>query len=70
MQSNYDAFISSKQIEKLVGYECEHFATFDLRDFSPIERCEFIDYELFCGDCLEVMKGLADGCADMILCDL
>ena len=27
-------------------------------------------YELFCGDCLEVMKGLADGCADMILCDL
>ena len=27
-------------------------------------------YELHCGDCLEVMPTLADGCADMILCDL
>ena len=28
------------------------------------------DYELICGDCLEVMPTLPDGCADMILADL
>ena len=26
--------------------------------------------QLFCGDCLEVMKGIPDGSIDMILCDL
>ena len=26
--------------------------------------------ELYCGDCLEIMKNIPDKCVDMILCDL
>ena len=28
------------------------------------------NFELLCGDCLEVMKTIPDGSVDMILCDL
>jgi hypothetical protein len=45
-QSDYDAYVSSKQIERLVGYESDYFGAFDLRDLNAIDRCGFIDYTL------------------------
>ena len=33
-------------------------------------KMEEIDMQLYNGDCLEVMKNIADNSVDMILCDL
>lgn len=45
-QSNYDAYISSKRVSKIIGQDCDNFGAFDLREYTPKERCEIIDYAL------------------------
>ena len=45
-QSNYDAYISGKRVSKIIGNDCDNFGAFDLREFTPKERCEIIDYAL------------------------
>lgn len=45
-QSRYDAYVSANRITRLLGYTPEHFGAFDLREFSPLERCQIIEYAL------------------------
>jgi len=45
-QSDYDAFISGKRVIKILGHDIENFGTFNLREYTPKERCEIIDYAL------------------------
>ena len=42
-QSNYDAYIAAKRVCDMVGKNKSHFGSFDLREFSPLERCEIIN---------------------------
>jgi hypothetical protein len=42
-QSNYDAYITAKRISDMIGRNKSVFGSFDLREFSPIERCNIID---------------------------
>jgi len=42
-QSNYDAYISAKRVCDLAKINTERFGSFDLREFTPIERCNIID---------------------------
>jgi hypothetical protein len=42
-QSNYDAYITAKRVCDMAGKNKGHFGSFDLREFSPIERCNIID---------------------------
>lgn len=37
---------------------------------SELKPCPAKPYELYCGDCLELMKDIPDGSVDLILCDL
>ena len=41
-QSNYDAYITAKRICDMSGKHYEKFSSFDLREFTPLERCEII----------------------------
>lgn len=46
-QSNYDAFIASNRVLKTCDVDAtqlKNFAPFDLREYSPIERCNIIEY--------------------------
>jgi hypothetical protein len=45
-QSRYDSFITACRIPKILGYFPENFGAFSLREYSPIERCEIINYAL------------------------
>jgi len=45
-QSNYDAYITAKRVPDMLGYFDEGFQAFDLREFSPIERCKLIEHAL------------------------
>lgn len=46
-QGRYDAYIASKRIEKLIGCDgWSNFKTFGLREFTPIERCNIIEYAI------------------------
>ena len=46
-QSEYDAYITAKRAVKLAGLEgSDNFMPFDLREFTPKERCEIIEYTL------------------------
>jgi KaiC/GvpD/RAD55 family RecA-like ATPase len=42
-QSNYDAYISAKRVCDMSGRYKDHFGSFDLREFNPMERCNIID---------------------------
>jgi hypothetical protein len=42
-QSNYDAYITAKRIGDMIGKNKSVFGSFDLREFSPMERCNIID---------------------------
>jgi len=41
-QSVYDSYISSKRVIDLVGDQ-EHYGAFQLREFTPLERCQIIE---------------------------
>ena len=63
-QSKYDSYEASKRVWNLLGYEAENFGAFCLREYTPQERCQIIDYGL------EKMKGcfsyiVIDGIADL-----
>lgn len=45
-QSGYDAYITAKRIHFMLGYCDEAFGAFELREFSPLERCKIIDFAL------------------------
>ena len=45
-QSNYDAYITGKRVSKILGLDAENFGAFDLREYTPKERREIIDYAL------------------------
>jgi hypothetical protein len=45
-QSEYDAYITAKRIPKILGAEWENFKAFDLREYSPKQRCEIIDFAI------------------------
>jgi KaiC/GvpD/RAD55 family RecA-like ATPase len=42
-QSNYDAYISAKRVCDMSGKYKDRFGSFDLREFTPLERCNIID---------------------------
>lgn len=45
-QSNYDAYITGKRVGKIAGYNYDNFGAFGLREYTPQERCEIIEYAL------------------------
>lgn len=45
-QSRYDSYLTSSRIPKILGHNPENFGAFDLREFSPRERCEIIEFGL------------------------
>ena len=42
-QSEYDAYIAGKRIYTMAGLNCPDFGVFDLREYTPQERCDIID---------------------------
>jgi len=42
-QSNYDAYITAKRVCDMSGKNKSNFGSFDLREYSPLERCEIIN---------------------------
>jgi hypothetical protein len=42
-QSNYDAYITAKRVCDMSGKYKNNFGAFDLREYSPIERCNIIN---------------------------
>lgn len=45
-QSNYDAYVTANRIPRLAGGDITNFSAFDLREYSPLERCEIIAFAL------------------------
>ena len=44
-QSEYDAYIAAKRVWSLTELDkCDNFGAFDLREYSPHERCRIIDF--------------------------
>jgi len=61
-QGNYDSANTMKRIERLANVGTEHFAGFNIRELSPIERCEFIEnaLEVFTNVGFVAIDGVAD----------
>jgi hypothetical protein len=62
-QSNYDAYVTAHRVYDMIGYSTESFGAFDLREFSPLERCKIIDRVLekaHSGVSYVVIDGIAD----------
>lgn len=45
-QSEYDSYVTANRIPELVGQDFSNFGAFDLREYSPLDRCKIIDYAL------------------------
>ena len=63
-QSEYDAYIASNRVNRLINLNSENFGAFGLREFTPKERREIIGYAL------DLYKGnigyiVIDGIADL-----
>lgn len=65
-QSNYDAYITAKRVYDLLGYSDERFGAFDLREFTPIERCKIIERTLE-KMCNNISFVVIDGIADLAM---
>jgi hypothetical protein len=62
-QSQYDAYITARRVWDLTGREYPNFGAFDLREYSPLDRCNIIDrYLQKAGDrtAYIVIDGIAD----------
>jgi len=62
-QSNYDAYMTALRVSKINGFNAENFGAFGLREYTPKERCEIIDYafEKFKGNIgYAVIDGITD----------
>lgn len=65
-QSPYDAYRSAHRVWDIAGGQYENFGAFDLREYSPIERCDIIDcYLKKAGDKTSYL--VIDGIADLAL---
>lgn len=42
-QSNYDAYVTAKRVCDMTGKYKDRFGSFDLREFTPLERCDIIN---------------------------
>jgi len=65
-QSGYDAYITAKRVHFMLGYCNEAFGAFELREYSPLERCKIIEFAL------EKMRNnisyvVIDGIADLAM---
>ena len=45
-QSRYDAWLTSKRTLALAGLEVPNFGSFALREYTPLQRCEIIEYAI------------------------
>lgn len=45
-QSRYDAWIATHRVHDIIGRVTPNFSTIALREFTPIQRCEIIEYAL------------------------
>lgn len=45
-QSEYDAYVTAKRIPELAKMNMANFGAFDLREYSPIERCNIIEFAM------------------------
>jgi hypothetical protein len=45
-QSDYDAWVTAKRVENVLGHRPENFGAFDLREYTPHERCQIIEHAL------------------------
>lgn len=43
-QSRYDAYVSARRVWDIAGYSFDNFGAFDLREYSPLERCDIIEH--------------------------
>lgn len=62
-QSGYDAWVTAKRVIDLSGMALPHYGAFDLREYTPIQRCEIIEFALKkFGDIVGfvVIDGIAD----------
>lgn len=62
-QSNYDAYIAAKRVADMAGKNAPRFGAFDLREFTPHQRCSIIDRfieQRTQGVSLIVIDGIAD----------
>lgn len=62
-QSQYDAYITARRVWDLTGVESPNFGAFDLREYSPLDRCNIIDrYLQKAGDrtAYIIIDGIAD----------
>lgn len=42
-QSSYDAYITAKRVPDMLGFYPPLFMAYDMREFSPLERCKLIE---------------------------
>lgn len=64
-QSRFDCVVNGKRVESIMGEKRENFGIFNLREYTPNERCELI------GFALEKLKSnlgfvVIDGIADLV----
>jgi len=63
-QSEYDAYVTAKRVHKILGAEWPNFGAFDLREYTPRQRCAIINHALskqFKGNVgYVVIDGIAD----------
>lgn len=45
-QSEYDAYIVAKRVDDMISDKSQDYATFDLREYNPLERCKIIEHAL------------------------
>lgn len=45
-QSRYDSYVTSMRVPDLSGIPLPDYASFDLREYDPLERCDIIGYAL------------------------
>jgi hypothetical protein len=45
-QSSYDAYVTARRVWEIADGRYENFGAFDLREYSPIERCDIIEQYL------------------------
>jgi hypothetical protein len=61
-QGDYDALNNMRRIERLAGNNSNNINGFCLREYSPLERCEIIEYAIsFCQNLgVVIIDGIAD----------
>jgi hypothetical protein len=63
-QSDYDAYITAKRVPSIIGEQGYiNFGAFDLREYTPLDRCQIIEFALECNRDkvgFVVIDGIAD----------